>query len=189
MFKLQKLKNWTHSSVNDDRNELNIYQSFQDQFSSINSKIEEYIEEVGREDSRLLIDYNGQKMTLEMLKILSESVMRNKDLSVQERAFQSAELSRAYHENLKLLKEKIISLAVIAKDNVYLAYINSYIQIINAMLKEYAYLLAVQRSGVRSIDNTGELNAGQKIGKLKDNIDIRTAEINSRLSLENCKRR
>lgn len=61
MFRLNKLKNWAHSSINDDKKELNAYQKFQDQFSLIDSKLEEYIAEFASEDTRLLIEYNGRK--------------------------------------------------------------------------------------------------------------------------------
>lgn len=188
MFRLQKIKNWMHSSVIDDKKELNVYQSFQDQISSINTKIEAYIAELGNDDSRLLINYNGKNISLGMLKILSESILKDIKLSVDQRAYESAELNRIYYEELKKLKEKIIAIAVTETDNVYLAYINSYIQVINRLLKEYSNLLAIQRSSIYSIDNQGELNAGEKLKTLKDNIDIRTAEIQCRLTTDDLKR-
>ena len=188
MFKLQRLKNWSHSSINDDKKELNAYQCFQDQISLINNKIEEYIAEFGSEDRRLFVNYNKEAIPINLLKIMSESLLKNKSLSVEERAYQSAELTRLYYENLKCLKNKIISLAVSETDNVYLAYIHSCIQIINGLLKEYAHLLAIEKSSIRTIDNTGNINAGEKIKILKDNIEIRSAQINSRLALESLKR-
>ena len=188
MFRLQKIKNWMHSSVIDDKKELNIYQSFQDQISLIDSKIEEYIEDLDNDDSRLLINYNGKNMSLRMLKILSESILKDTKLSVEQRAYERAELNRIYYTELKNLKEKIIVIAVTETDNVYLAYINSYIAIINTLLKQYAHLLAIQRSSIYSIDNQGELNAGEKLKALKDSIDIRTAEIQCRLTTDDLKR-
>ncbi len=188
MFRLQKLKNWTHSSVTDDKKELNVYQSFQDQISLINSKTEEYITELGSEDKRLLIEFNGDKIPISLLKIMSESLLKNKSLSIEERATQSAELNRLYYQKLKLLKDKIIELAVNETDNVYLTYIHSCIKIINKLLKEYSYLLAIQRAAITSIDNDGNLNAGEKLRVLKDNIDVRTAEINARLTIDSLKR-
>lgn len=188
MFKLQRLKNWTHSSVTDDKSELDAYQIFQDQFSSLNSKIEEYISELGYEDERLLIDYNGEKIPLETLKTLGKSILKDNSLNIQQRVLKSEELNRMYYEKLKELKDKITALAINETDNVYLAYINSCIHIINALLKRYAHLLAIQKSTISSIDNSDNLNAGEKIRVLKDNIDIRTSEINTRLSLENLKR-
>ena len=188
MFRLQKLKNWTHSSVTDDKKELNVYQSFQDQFSLTNSKIEEYIAELGSEDQRLLIDYNGEKMPISLLKTISESLLRSRNLSAEERAHQSAELARISHEKLKELKNKIVSIAVTETDNVYLAYIHSCIKIINSLLKEYSYLLAIQKSSIYAIDNSSSLNAGEKMKVLKDYIDIRTTEINTRLTIDELKR-
>lgn len=188
MFKLHKLKNWAHSSISDDKKELNAYQSFQDQFSLIDSKIEEYINELAGEDARLLIEYNGEKMPVNLLKIMSESLLKSRNLSTEERAYQSAELTRIYYEKLKQLKNKIIALAVTETDNVYLAYIHSCITIINSLLKEYSHLLAVQKSSIYTINNSGNLNAGEKIKVLKDNIEIRTAEINTRLATDSLKR-
>ena len=188
MFKLQRLKNWAHSSIADDKSELNAYQNFQDHFSLIDSKLEEYIAEFASEDTRLLIEYNGEKMPINLLKIISESLLKSKNLSIEERAYQSAKLTRIYYEKLKQLKNRIIALAVTETDNVYLAYINSYIAIINTLLKQYAHLLAIQRSSIYSIDNQGELNAGEKLKALKDSIDIRTAEIQCRLTTADLKR-
>ena len=189
MFRLQRLKNWAHSSVASDKQELNAYQSFQDQFSLIDSKIEEYLSELGMDDSRLFVNYNGKAIPVNFLKVMSESLLKDKNLSLQEKAIQSEKLNRLYYEKLRQLKEKIISLAVNEKDNVYLTYINSCINIINGLLKEYAHLLAIQRSGIYSINNNGNNNAGEKIKVLKDNIEIRSAEINSRLTMENLGRK
>ena len=189
MFRLQRLKNWAHSSIASDKQELNAYQSFLDQFSLIDSKIEEYLSELGMDDRRLFVDYNGKEIPINFLKIMSESTLKDKNLSSVERACQSAELIRIYYEKLKQLKNKIISIAVNETDNIYLIYINSCINIINSLLKEYAHLLAVQRSGIYSINNIGNHNAGEKIKNLKDNIEIRTAEINSRLTMENLRKK
>lgn len=188
MFRLNKLKNWAHSSINDDKKELNAYQKFQDQFSLIDSKLEEYIAEFASEDTRLLIEYNGEKMPINLLKIIRESLLKSKSLPIEERAYQSAELTRIYYEKLKQLKNRIIALAVTETDNVYLTYIHSCIQIINNLLREYAHLLAIQRTGISKIDNFGNSNAGEKIKVLKDNIEIRTAEINTRLAIDSLKR-
>ena len=35
MFQLDKLKNWTHSSITDDKNEIEIYQIFTNEINSI----------------------------------------------------------------------------------------------------------------------------------------------------------
>ncbi len=188
MFNLQRLKNWAHSSIEFDKSELNTYQNFQDQISLIDGKIEEYITELGREDKRLLVEYNDEKIPIDLLKLLSETILKNKELSIQQRAHESAKLNRIYLEQLKQLKNKIIALAVSKTDNVYLTYIHSCIQIINVLLREYAHLLAIQRAGISKIDNSGNLNAGEKIKILKDNIKIRSAEINLRLATDGLKR-
>ena len=59
--------------------------------------------------------------------------------------------------------------------------------IINSLLKEYAYLPAIQRSKVYQINNQ-ESNAGDKIKKLKDAIELRLVEIEHRLTVEETKR-
>ena len=188
MFSLNKFKNWSHSSINDDKKELNTYQSFNDQISLIYSKIDEYIKEFGNSDERLFVNYNGKLVSMSLLNILKDSVLRDKSLSIEQRTYQSAELNRIYIEKLKELKNKIIAIAVTETDNVYLAYIHSCIQIVNGLLKEYGHLLAIQRSSIYTIDNSGNLNAGEKIKILKDNIDIRSAEINSRLTIDSLSR-
>ena len=188
MFRLQRLKNWAYSSVADDKKELNVYQSFQDQISLINTKIEEYIIELGNEDNRLLVDYNDEKIPINLLKVFSESISKNKNLSIEERMKQKVELDRLYYERLKQLKDKIVALATTQTDNVYLVHIHNCIKIINDMLRQYSCLLAIQKSSIRSIDNIGDRNAGEKLRILKDYIDIRTSEINCRLTMENIKR-
>lgn len=188
MFGLDKLKNWSHSSINDDKKELNAYQSLNDQISLIYSKIDEYIKELGSLDERLLIDYNGNKISISLLNILKDSVLRDKKLSIEQRAYESAELNRIYIEKLIELKEKIIAMAVTQTDNAYLTYINSCIRIINALLKEYNYMIAIRRSNISFIDNSDNINAGKKIKILKDQIDIRTSEINKRLTIDSLKR-
>ena len=103
MFNLQRLKNWAHSSIEFDKSELNTYQNFQDQISLIDGKIEEYITELGREDKRLLVEYNDEKIPIDLLKLLSETILKNKELSIQQRAHESAKLNRIYLEQLKQL--------------------------------------------------------------------------------------
>ena len=80
-------------------------------------------------------------------------------------------------------------MSVANKDNVYLSCINSCVGVLNKLLQKYSYLLAVQRSDIYSIDNHGDLNAGKKIKKLKDNIEIRSNEIKCRLTLDDLERK
>ena len=178
MFNLQRLKNWTKSSINDDKKEIEIYQLFQDQFNLIKYKTEEYISECGYEDKRLFIEYNNELISLSLLNTLKESSLKNNKLSIQERAKLAAELTNFYNQKLKEIEAKIIELSFTEKDNIYLITISSYVQILNNLLKKYIGLLAIQRSGVKYI------NSREEIQKLKDSIEIRTAEIQTRLSLE-----
>lgn len=187
MFSLQRAKNWTRSSVSDDKKELTIYQSFQDQFSSIKNKADEYIRECSYFDSRLFIDYNGKQVSIDFISSLKNTISLEKSLSVEERAIKVAELTRFYNQKLKEIEERIISLSLVQQDNVYLSYIASCIKIINSLLKEYGYLLAVQKSGVQNINSIGE-PAGVKLKKLQDEIELRITEINSRLTIENIRK-
>ncbi len=188
MFSLKRLKDWSCSSVNDDKKELTVYQSLNDQILSINSKIDEYINEFGTSDSRLLILYDGKLIGISFLNVLKNSVLKDKSLSVEQRANKSDYINRCYIEELKKLREKIVSLAIMCTDNIYLVYINSCIEVINGLLKKYNYLLAIQRANISSINNSGNLNAGQKLVLLKEQIDIRESEINRRLATVNIKR-
>lgn len=188
MFNSQRLKNWTKSSVNDDKKELEVYQLFKDQIYSIEEKIKEYISEFGYDDNRLKIEYNGMLVTLDFLLTLKDSTFKNKDLSVQDRAKQASDLTYLYNQKLKELESKIIELSLIYKDNVYLITISSYIKIVNSLLAQYASLTAIKNSSVQVIDNNGELTAADKIKRLKDCIDIRIAEIESRLAIEEMRR-
>lgn len=189
MFSLRKFKDWRHTSINDDKLELDIYQIFNEQFSSIDNQFEEYLKELGNEDKRLFVKYNGNSVPINRLYNISQIILNDKDLSIKERAYQSAELYRLYLLELKNLKEKIITLSVANKDNVYLSCINSCVGVLNKLLQKYSYLLAVQRSDIYSIDNHGDLNAGKKIKKLKDNIEIRSNEIKCRLTLDDLERK
>lgn len=188
MFRLDKLKNWAQSSINDDKKELNAYQSLDDQISLIYSKIDEYINDLGSIDKRLFVEYNGNLVSVSLLNILKDTILKDKNLSIEQRAYQSAELSRIYIEKLTELKEKIIAIAVTQTDNVYLAYINSCIKIINALLKEYNYMQAIKRANISSINNSDNINVGKKIKILKDQISIRISEINRRLTIDGLKR-
>lgn len=188
MFELQRLKNWLKSSVNDDKNELIAYQSFTDILNSIDSKFEEYLEECGYNDQKLYITINNEKCPLDYLKILRDSVNHDKSLSIGEKAKQAAKLTTLYYEELKELKNKIIDLAVNTTDNVYLYQLNSSIKILNQLLKKYAYLKAIEEANIKVIDNI-DSRASEKIKSLSDNIAIRSAEVNTRLSLENTSKR
>ncbi len=188
MFKLNKLKNWTKSSINDDKMELEIYQKFKDQIFSIKDKADEYINEMNYTDERLYVEYEGKLVPISYLLSLKQSVMQDKILKPEERAYKSANLTYFYDLKVRELEEKIVNLSLLEPNNVYLAYINSSIQILNSLIKEYVYLMAIQRSQIFKIDNTGNMTAGQKLNKLKNEIDLRITEIENRLTIDNLKR-
>ena len=188
MFKLNKLKNWAKSSINDDKMELEIYQKFKDQINSIKDKSNEYINEMNFTDERLFVEYEGKLVPISYLISIKQSVMQDKSLSSEERAYKSADLTYFYKLKVRELEEKIVSLALLEPNNVYLAYINSSIQILNSLMKEYVHLMAIQRSKIFKIDSTGEMTAGQKLKKLKNEIDLRITEIESRLTVNSLKK-
>ena len=188
MFSLNKLKNWAKSSISDDKIELEVYQKLMDQINGIKGKADEYINEMNYTDERLYVEYEGKLVPISYLLSLKQSVMQDKTLKPEERAYKSANLTYFYNLKVKELEEKIVNLALLEPNNVYLAYINSSIQILNSLIKEYVYLMAMQRSQIFKIDNTGDMTAGQKLKKLKNEIDIRISEIESRLTIESLKR-
>jgi len=59
MFRLNKLKNWAHSSIAHDKNEIETYQVFQDEINHINQIIEEFIKEQGTDNRLLHVLYKG----------------------------------------------------------------------------------------------------------------------------------
>lgn len=185
MFGLRKAINWTKSSVVDDKYEMSIYKKLEEEFLSIDSKIEEYLKDLGYEDTRLHINFNGALYPLEYLKSLSSTISYSKTLTIEEKAIQMANLERLYIVELEKLKHRIIDMACAIQDNIYLAYINSRIRIINSLLKENLHLIAIQRSGVTCIDSSNNTLASQKYKKFKDTMDIRVSEIEYRLASEN----
>ena len=187
MFNLEKAKNWTKSSVADNKNEQIIYQKFQDQITSIENKIKEYIKDQGYQDVRLYIKFKDRLLSIPYLEAIIQSVKDDNNLSPQNRAFKVATITNFYNQQLQELSKKIISISLTERDNVYLAYIHESLMIINSLLKEYAYLPAIQRSKVYQINNQ-ESNAGDKIKKLKDAIELRLVEIEHRLTVEETKR-
>ena len=189
MFLLKRISNWSKSSVTDDKQEQLAYQKFQDQFTNIKNKSEEYLQESGYTDSRLYVEYKGKMVPISYISALIESLKTNRFMSVNERALEVANTTNLYNQKLKEIEYRIIDLAVQNPNNIYLAYISKSIEILNSLLKQYAYLLAVQRSGVNHIDNNGALKASQKIKALKDEIEIRLVQIESRLTLEDNRRR
>lgn len=186
MFNLQRLKNWTKSSVNDDKKELEIYQLFQDQFNSIKNKSDEYISELGYTDRRLFVNFNGEAVPLSVIDAIKDSIPKNKNLSIQEKAHQVAELSNFYYQKLKEIESRIIDISIKESDNAYLITIANNIKLLNKLLMEYSYLLAIQRSGVKKIESP---NTYEKIKQLKDSIEIRIAEIQTRLITEEIHKR
>ena len=83
MFSLRKFKNWRHTSINDDKLELDIYQIFNEQFSSIDNQFEEYLKELGNEDKRLFVKYNGNSVPINRLYNISQIILNDKDLSIK----------------------------------------------------------------------------------------------------------
>ncbi len=182
MFSLQKLKNWTHSSISSDKQELEIYEYFKNEIENIKKVRKSYIDEEGREDISIYTEYNGEIVPISFLKTYKESVLHDKSLDAISRARKQAMLEDMYRERLKELENRIISMAISIPDNVYLKQISSYINILNQLLRKYAYLLAIQRSGLTTISSEEDLK------KLEDNILIRSSEIQKRITIDTMKR-
>lgn len=181
MFRLNKLKNWAHSSIAHDKNEIETYQVFQDEINHINQIIEEFIKEQGT-DSRLLhVLYKGSLVSLSLLETLKSSILNNNRLSLQDRIKESSLLDEAYRKGLDKVRNKIISMSS-KPDNVYLSKISSSLNIINTLLKRYLHLIAIQKSGLISISNYDELK------QLEDSIKIRISELNYRITTDTMKR-
>lgn len=182
MFFLQKAQSWLHSSVSDDKQELEAYQTFKDELENIKRVRGEYISEEGREDYMLQVLYNGKLVPLSLLETLKNSILYNKTLSVEQKAKQSSYLEELYRESLKELESRIITMAINNPNNVYLKQISSSISTLNKLIKRYANLIAIQRSGIKTITDNDELKS------LEDSILIRSSEIEQRLAIETMKR-
>ena len=125
MFNLEKAKNWTKSSVADNKNEQIIYQKFQDQITSIENKIKAYIKDQGYQDVRLYIKFKDRLLSIPYLEAIIQSVKDDNNLSPQNRAFKVATITNFYNQQLQELSKKIISISLTERDNVYLAYITN----------------------------------------------------------------
>lgn len=179
---IKKLNNWTHSSIPDDKQEIEVYQVFQTEIESINKTIEEFIKEEGIENYLLHILYNGRLVSLSFLETLKSSILNNNKLSIQDRIKESSLLEETYRKGLDELRNRIINMARIKPDNVYLSKISSSLEVINTLLKRYLHLTAIKRSSLMTISNYDELK------RLEDNITIRISELNYRITTDTMKR-
>lgn len=182
MFRLNKLKNWTHSSISDDKNEIEAYQTFQNEIERIKQTSEEFIKEEGAENYLLHILYKGKLVSLSFLEILKSSILNNNRLSLEDKIRESSALEETYRKGLEELKNRIITMAIRNPNNVYLSKISSSLSIINTLLTRYRHLLAIQRSGVVNISSYSELK------QLEDNILIRISELERRITIDTMKR-
>lgn len=182
MFQLDKLKNWAHSSITEDKNEIEIYQIFTNEINSIKNTIEEFIKEEGSDNHLLYVLHDGKLVSLSLLETLRNSLLNSKSLSIEDKIKQSSLLEESYRKNLEELKNRIIRMALRRPDNVYLSKISSSIGIINTLLKRYLHLIAIQRSGLVSLSSFDELK------KLEDSITIRISELNYRITTDTMKR-
>jgi len=182
----KRADNWTQSSVASDKRELQAYQYFKNEFENIKSKSLEYIEEEGYSNKRLSVEFEGRDIPISLLSSLKDTYRHDSTLSVEERAIKVATLTNMYNRELKNLQNRIINMAVASPDNLYLVDIATSINILNDLLREYAYMQAIVKSGIKVIAGA---DAALKVKTLKDNIEIRISEINARLTLEEIQRR
>lgn len=182
MFRLNKLKNWAHSSISDDKHELEVYQIFQNEIDNIKKIRQEYINEEGSYDNKLQVSFKGNLVSLSVIETLKNTILNNQRLSLEERIKENTILADIYREKLKELEDRIITMALRNPENVYLSRISSSLGVINTLLKRYIHLLAIQRSGVTSINN------GDDLKQLEDSILIRISEINYRITTDTMKR-
>lgn len=177
-----KAKNWAHSSISDDKSEIEVYQVFQNEIDNIKQTIEEFIKEEGAENYLLHILYKGRLVSLSFLENYRASILNNIKLSLEYKVKESTLLEEAYRKGLEELKNRIINMARISPDNVYLSKIASSLGVINALLKKYLYLAAIEKSRLTSISSYDELKM------LEDNILIRISELNYRITTDTMKR-
>ena len=81
-----------------------------------------------------------------------------------------------------LFRSRILNMARINPDNVYLSKISSSLNIINTLLKRYLHLIAIKKSGLMSISNYNELK------QLEESIIMRISELNYRITTDTMKR-
>ncbi len=179
---VSKIRNWTYSSISNDKNEIETYQVFQNKINNINQTIEGFIKEEGSENYLLHVLYNGKLVSLSFLETLKNSILNNKRLSIQDRVQESSLLDSAYRSGLEELKNRIINMARINPDNVYLSKISSSLNVINTLLKRYLHLIAIKKSGLTTISNYDELK------QLEESIIMRISELNYRITTDTMKR-
>ena len=179
---ISKINNWTHSSISDDKQELETYQVFKNEIDRIKQTSEEFIKEEGTENYMLHILYNGKLVSLSLLEMLKKSVLNNNSLSLEDRVKESYLIEGTYRNGLEELKSRIINMALMNPGNIYLKKIASSLGIINTLLKRYLHLIAIQRSGLTTISSYDELK------RLEDNILIRISELNHRITTDTIKR-
>lgn len=182
MYIINKMKRWSRSSISDDKQELEAYQTFKNEFANIKKYQDTYLKEEGREDNRLFIPLSGELVPLHFLLTLKESVLNNKKLDAIDRAKKASQIEELHRLKLQELENKIIHMAITTPDNVYLKQISSSLSIINTLIKRYAHLMAITSSGVKTVSNRNELRA------LEDSILIRISEIEHRIAMDTKKR-
>ena len=179
---VSKVRNWTSSSISDDKNEIETYQVFQNEINNIKQTIEGFIKEEGSENYLLHVLYNGKLVSISFLETLKNSILNNNRLSIQDRIKESSLLDSAYRSGLEELKNRIINMARINPDNAYLSKISSSLNIINTLLKRHLHLIAIKKSGLMSISNYNELK------QLEESIIMRISELNYRITTDTMKR-
>ncbi len=178
---VSKIRNWTYSSISDDKNEIETYQVFQDEINHINQTIEEFIKEEGTDNHLLQVLYKGSLVSLSLLETLKSSILNNNRLSLQDRIKESSLLDEAYRKGLDEIRNRIIGMSI-KPDNVYLSKISSSLNIINTLLKRYLHLIAIKKSGLTTISNYDELK------QLEESIIMRISELNYRITTDTMKR-
>ena len=177
-----KVKNWAHSSISEDKQEIETYQNFQNEIENIRKIIKEYLDTEGSEDNLLKVNYNNQLVPLNLLQTLKNSILNNKKMSIEEKVKESSLIEEFYRRAFEELENRVIRMAQVNPNNVYLSKISSSLGVINTLLKRYLYLTAIQRSGLTSISSYDELK------KLEDNILIRISELDYRITTDTMKR-
>ena len=79
----EDIKDIANSIDEDDKLELDIYQIFNEQFSSIDNQFEEYLKELGNEDKRLFVKYNGNSVPINRLYNISQIIKSRKFLAFE----------------------------------------------------------------------------------------------------------
>ena len=107
---ISKINNWTHSSISDDKQELETYQVFKNEIDRIKQTSEEFIKEEGTENYLLHILYKGKLVPLSLLQTLRRTVLNSNKLSLEDRVKESSLLEEAYRMGLEELKNRILNM-------------------------------------------------------------------------------